>query len=788
MAGGGFTDTGNLKRAHLYEYRITGHFIFACVIAASGGSLFGYDLGVSGGVTSMDDFLKEFFPTVYEKKHAHLHETDYCKYDNQILTLFTSSLYFAALVATFGASYVTRTRGRKASILVGSTSFFIGAIVNAFAKNIAMLIIGRCFLGGGIGFGNQAVPLYLSEMAPAKIRGAVNQLFQLTTCLGILAANFINYGTEKIHPWGWRLSLGLATVPATIMFAGGIFLPETPNSLIEQGRLEEGRRILEKVRGTTQVDAEFDDLVDASNAARAIKHPFKNLLKRKNRPQLVIGALGIPAFQQLTGNNSILFYAPVIFQSLGFSNDAALFSSVITNAALVVGALMSMAFVDKFGRRAFFLEAGAEMFIVMVAVGITLALDFGDGKPIPKELASSLWLSYVCLSWLTDGPGASRLASSERDLPLGDKEEVIFNDKRVIPVLVGSQCLFWSLLPSGNDLIYDKSRFPILQSSTKSLVVRNPLTVDPSSFSKSSILDGVVVKDAVSSGGSGYVSHDIGSQRNSGNTEGDFASEDEDVDNPIELAVDDDGDSDDFVEEDLDNPIELVVDRNVSDFSSGNAMYSNGNSTLESIKSQKSNSIMEFSSKGKHDLSLDQDGKSNHEISTDNNLPQKELGHIIIAFKSPLIEPEVVSSSTNIIHPRSNGSSSVGSAIQKNDYATSKNNSAKMNNPSRKKMKCEMPPKSITLIDEMNRILVRHRRSSRSMRPRWSSHRDQEILAVRSQIENAPVLVNDRDLYAPLFQNVSKFKRDINELRYLDSAHKIFKFNSVLILAELELK
>ncbi|OAY53808.1 sugar transport protein 14 [Manihot esculenta] len=402
MAGGGFTDTGNLKRAHLYEYRITGYFIFACVIAASGGSLFGYDLGVSGGVTSMDDFLKEFFPTVYEKKHAHLHETDYCKYDNQILTLFTSSLYFAALFTTFGASYVTRTRGRRASILVGSTSFFIGALVNAFAKNIAMLIIGRCFLGAGIGFGNQAVPLYLSEMAPAKIRGAINQLFQLTTCLGILVANFINYGTEKIHPWGWRLSLGLATLPATIMFVGGIFLPETPNSLIEQGKLEEGRKILEKVRGTTQVDAEFDDLVDASNAARDIKHPFKNLLKRKNRPQLVIGALGIPAFQQLTGNNSILFYAPVIFQSLGFSNDAALYSAVITNAALVVGALISMAFVDKFGRRAFFLEAGVEMFIVMVAVGITLALKFGDGKPISKGTGVFL-VVVICLFVLAYG-------------------------------------------------------------------------------------------------------------------------------------------------------------------------------------------------------------------------------------------------------------------------------------------------------------------------------------------------------------------------------------------------
>lgn len=386
MAGAAFGDGGDGKRAHLYEYRITGYFIFACVVAALGGSLFGYDLGVSGGVTSMDDFLKEFFPEVYRRKQANLKETDYCKYDNQILTLFTSSLYFAALVSTFAASHVTRNKGRRASILVGSVSFFMGGIVNAFAKNIAMLIIGRVLLGFGIGFGNQAVPLYLSEMAPAKIRGAVNQLFQLATCLGILIANFINYGTNKIHPWGWRLSLGLATVPATFMFVGGLFLPETPNSLVEQGKLEEGRRVLEKVRGTKNVDAEFADLVDASAAAQAIKNPFRNLLKRKNRPQLIIGALGIPAFQQLTGNNSILFYAPVIFQSLGFGSGAALYSSTITSGALVVATLISMALVDKFGRRAFFLEASAEMIICNVAVAVTLALEFGQGVVLPKGI------------------------------------------------------------------------------------------------------------------------------------------------------------------------------------------------------------------------------------------------------------------------------------------------------------------------------------------------------------------------------------------------------------------
>ncbi|CAL0330918.1 unnamed protein product [Lupinus luteus] len=392
MAGGGVIDGGHGKRAHLYEHKYTHYFAFTCIVGAMGGSLFGYDLGVSGGVTSMDDFLKEFFPAVYKRKNAHLHETDYCKYDDQLLTLFTSSLYYAALVMTFFASFLTRKKGRKASIIVGAISFLIGAAINAGAMNIPMLIIGRIFLGGGIGFGNQAVPLYLSEMAPAKNRGAVNQLFQFTTCAGILIANLVNYFTEKVHPYGWRISLGLAAVPATLMLIGGILCAETPNSLVEQGRLEEARRVLERVRGTKNIEAEYLDLVDASAEAQAVKDPFRTLFKRKYRPQLIIGALGIPAFQQLTGNNSILFYAPVIFQSLGFGANASLFSSFITNGALLVASLISMFLVDKFGRRKFFLEAGFEMIICMVAVGVSLAKEFGHGKELSKGISIFLVL------------------------------------------------------------------------------------------------------------------------------------------------------------------------------------------------------------------------------------------------------------------------------------------------------------------------------------------------------------------------------------------------------------
>ncbi|XP_020536512.1 uncharacterized protein LOC105637768 [Jatropha curcas] len=316
-----------------------------------------------------------------------------------------------------------------------------------------------------------------------------------------------------------------------------------------------------------------------------------------------------------------------------------------------------------------------------------------------------------------------------------------------------------SLLPNSNEPVQDTSSFPILQSSTKSVMVRNALTVDTSSSSKVSTVDGVVVKDAVNSGGNGDISHGGGLKRNSGDTENDFSSDNQDQDNHFELAVANDGDTDGFVseKEDLENPIELVVDRNIDDgFPFEDVVDKNGTFILESIRSRENNSIMDFASEAKIEIPLYQNVKSN--LSTDFHL-EKELGHINVTLKSPPVGSKEVPSLTNITSLRSNGSSSIGSAIHRDGVATSKNDLAKMNNHGRKKMRCEMPPKSVTSINEMDSILERHRRSSRSMRPRWSSPRDREILAARSQIEGAPVAVNDRDLYAPLFRNVSKFKR-----------------------------
>lgn len=210
------------------------------------------------------------------------------------------------------------------------------------------------------------MPLYLSEMAPYKFRGALNIGFQLSITIGILVASILNYFFAKIKGgWGWRLSLGGAMVPALIITIGSLVLPDTPNSMIERGQNHEAREKLKRIRGVDDVDEEFNDLVAASDESKKVEHPWRNLLQRKYRPHLTMAIL-IPFFQQLTGINVIMFYAPVLFKTIGFKDDASLMSAVITGIVNVAATLVSIYGVDKWGRRFLFLEGGTQMLICQV--------------------------------------------------------------------------------------------------------------------------------------------------------------------------------------------------------------------------------------------------------------------------------------------------------------------------------------------------------------------------------------------------------------------------------------
>ncbi|CAJ1977235.1 unnamed protein product [Sphenostylis stenocarpa] len=403
MTGGGFTTSGND-----FEAKITPIVILSCMMAATGGLMFGYDVGVSGGVTSMPPFLKEFFPEVYRKtvEEKEVASNNYCKYDNEKLQLFTSCLYLAGLIATFLASDITRKQGRRATMLIAGFMFIAGVAFNAAAQNLAMLIIGRLLLGCGVGFANQAVPVFLSEIAPSRIRGALNILFQLNITLGILFANLVNYATNKIKGgWGWRLSLGLGGLPAVLLTLGAFLVVDTPNSLIERGHLEEGKAVLRKIRGIDNIEPEFLALVDASTVAKEVKHPFRNILKRRNRPQLLI-SIALQVFQQFTGINAIMFYAPVLFNTLGFNNDASLYSAVITGAVNVLSTVVSIYSVDRLGRRMLLLEGGVQMFLSQFVIAIIIGMkgkdhyvDLSKGFAVLVVVMVCIFVSAFAWSW-----------------------------------------------------------------------------------------------------------------------------------------------------------------------------------------------------------------------------------------------------------------------------------------------------------------------------------------------------------------------------------------------------
>ncbi|KAK7406175.1 hypothetical protein VNO78_07795 [Psophocarpus tetragonolobus] len=257
-------------------------------------------------------------------------------------------------------------------MFAGGALFLVGAALNGFAQNVWMLI---------------SVPIYVSEVAPYKYRGALNMMCQMAITIGIFVANVLNFLFAKIkNGEGWHYSLGCAAVPTIMIIIGALFLPYSPSSLIERGQDEKAKEELKKIRGTEDIEEELKDLVAASEVSKAVKRPWASLLERHYRPHLTM-AIAIPFFQQLTGMNVIAFYAPVLFKTKGFGATASLMSAMVTGACNTVATLVSIFPVDKFGRRTLFLEGGLQMLICQIGVAIAIALKFGeDGNPgvLPK--------------------------------------------------------------------------------------------------------------------------------------------------------------------------------------------------------------------------------------------------------------------------------------------------------------------------------------------------------------------------------------------------------------------
>ncbi len=355
------------------------HIAFIAATAALGGLLFGYDTGVISGALL---FLREAF---------HL--------SNLMMGVVTSIALAGAAGGAAVAGLLADRFGRRPILIATALVFVAGAIVSAIADSLVLLLIGRLLVGIGIGGASMLTPLYLSEIAPAKERGALVSFNQLAVTLGILASYLVGYGFAASGAWRWMLGLG--GVPGVVLAASMLLLPETPRWLAGHGHIDRARAALLRLRGSgTNVDEEVRQL-RADLKTDTQRKPESRLGHSAARLPLIVG-IGLAVFQQVTGINTVIYFAPVIFQASGLSSASA---SILATAGIgVVNVLLTMVaiwLVDRVGRRVLLLTGLAGMCISLCTLATAFLL--GTGAVLGWLTAASL-AAYVGFFAIGLGP------------------------------------------------------------------------------------------------------------------------------------------------------------------------------------------------------------------------------------------------------------------------------------------------------------------------------------------------------------------------------------------------
>ncbi|WP_339105518.1 sugar porter family MFS transporter [Haloterrigena salinisoli] len=326
-------------------------------LAALNGLLFGFDTGVISGAML---YIRETFElaTIF----------GYSINPSLIEGVIVSGAMVGAIVgAAFGGRLADRL-GRRRLILVGAVIFFIGSLIMAIAPNVEVLILGRIVDGIGVGFASVVGPLYISEISPPKIRGSLVSLNQLTITSGILIAYLVNYAFSEGGQWRWMLGLGM--VPAAILFAGMLFMPESPRWLYERGREDDARDVLSRTRTESQVAGELREIKETIQTESGT---LRDLLQAWVRPMLVVG-IGLAVFQQVTGINTVMYYAPTILESTGFADNVSILATVGIGAVNVAMTVVAVLLMDRLGRRPLLLSGLGGMTVMLAVLGAVFYL------------------------------------------------------------------------------------------------------------------------------------------------------------------------------------------------------------------------------------------------------------------------------------------------------------------------------------------------------------------------------------------------------------------------------
>jgi MFS transporter, SP family, galactose:H+ symporter len=376
------------ERSIVVRHRSTA--LFTCVLAALAGLMFGLDIGVISGATQF--IQKEF------------------QISDRMIEWIVSSMMLGAAVGALGAGWMSAALGRKRSLILGGVLFVLGSLLSGVAWSPDTLVAARLILGLAIGVATFTAPLYLAEVAPEYIRGAMISLYQLMITIGILVA-FLS-DTVLSYSGNWRWMLGIIAVPGVLFLLGLFVLPDSPRWLMMRGRKGEASAVLHRLRGDAdQVTREVADIEEQLRTPQKGWHLF---LENSNfRRSVGLGVL-LQVMQQFTGMNVVMYYAPRIFQDMGYATTAQMWFTAIVGLTNVLATFIAIGLVDRWGRKPILYTGFVVMAVGLGVVGTMMHLGIAThGEQI---FTVAMLLTFIVGFAMSAGPLIWTLCSEVQPL------------------------------------------------------------------------------------------------------------------------------------------------------------------------------------------------------------------------------------------------------------------------------------------------------------------------------------------------------------------------------------
>jgi sugar porter (SP) family MFS transporter len=347
------------------DYNV-GYIWLISIVAAMGGLLFGWDWVVVGGAKP---FFERFF---------HIQ-------NNPALSGWANSCaLIGCLFGALGTGVLSDRFGRKRLLIVAAALFAATSVGNGMAQTFTTFVAWRIFGGVAIGLASSLSPMYISEVAPARMRGRLVSVNQLTIVIGVLLAQTINWWLVRDLPagasddfiknsWfgqhGWRWMFAITAIPSALFLLGMFLVPESPRWLMKSNRTEEARRVLQRIGGTDYADAEIRDIESTLSSEEKQRARLSDLLDPRLRKVLVLGIV-LAVFQQWCGINVIFNYAEDIFRAAGYDISSVLKNIAWTGSVNLIFTFVALGFVDRAGRRPLMLIGSFGLAAVYLVLGL----------------------------------------------------------------------------------------------------------------------------------------------------------------------------------------------------------------------------------------------------------------------------------------------------------------------------------------------------------------------------------------------------------------------------------